>query len=140
MTRRRPLSDIEELLNRLTEELDEGLRSDLTLHDVTVDVVDRGDAFLVTADLPGFERDDLAVELVDDRLRIQGERTGERDEEDLTGRYIRRERTREDVSRSVTLPEKVDSSAVSATFSRGVLEVTLPKAADIDEGQEIEIE
>jgi HSP20 family protein len=140
MTRRRPLSDIEELLDRLTDELDEGLSTDLALHDVPVDVVDRGDAFLVSAELPGFIRDELTVELVDNRLRIEGERSTGENDEDLTGRYIRRERTRESVTRSITLPEKVDETAVSATFDQGVLSVTLPKAADVEDGQEIEIE
>lgn len=140
MTRRRPLSDIEELLDRLTDELDDGLGADLALHDVPVDVVDRGDAFLVSAELPGFAEDELTVELIDDRLRIEGERSTAESDEDLTGRYIRRERTRETVTRSITLPEKVDESAVSATFDQGVLKVTLPKAADVDDGQEIEID
>lgn len=140
MTRRRPLSDIEEILDRLTDELDEGLGADLALHDVPVDVVDRGDAFLVSAELPGFDRDDLTVELIDDRLRIEGERSSEEDVEDLTGRYTRRERTRGAVTRSITLPEKVDESAVAATLDKGVLKVTLPKAADVEEGQEIEID
>lgn len=140
MTRRRPLSDIEELLDRLTDELDDGLGADLALHDVPVDVVDRGDAFLVTAELPGFGEDELTVELIDDRLRIEGERSSGEEDEDLTGRYIRRERTRETVTRSITLPEKVDESAVSATFDQGVLTVTLPKAADVEDGQEIEID
>lgn len=140
MTRRRPLSDIEELLDRLTDELDDGLGADLALHDVPVDVVDRGDAFLVSAELPGFAEDELTVELIDDRLRIEAERSTAENDEDLTGRYIRRERTRETVTRSITLPEKVDESAVSATFDQGVLKVTLPKAADVDDGQEIEID
>lgn len=139
MARRRPLSDIEELLDRLTDELDDGIGSDLQLHEVPVDVVDRGDAFLVRAELAGFDRDQLTVELLDDRLRIAGERATEL-EEDLTGRYIRRERSEEAVTRSISLPEKVDEDAVSATFSNGLLEVTLPKAADAGQGQEIDIE
>lgn len=139
MTRRRPLSDIEEVLDRLTDELDDGIGSDLQLHEVPVDVVDRGDAFLVRAELAGFDREQLTVELLDDRLRIAGERASEV-EEDLTGRYIRRERSEESVTRSISLPEKVDEDAVSATFSNGLLEVTLPKAADAGQGQEIDIE
>lgn len=138
MTRRRPLSDIEELLDRLTEELDDGLGADLTLTEIPLDIVDRGDAFLVRAELAGYSSDDLEVELHDNQLRIEAKREGEAEE--LTGRYVRRERHEGAVSRSITLPEAVDETAVSATFERGLLEITLPKAADVGEGHTIEID
>lgn len=138
----RRLSEVEELLDRLTEELESGLGAELPLREVPVDVVDRGDAFLVTAELPGFTREQLTVELRGGRLRIAGEREAdvEADEEDLTGRFVRRERRRESVTRTVPLPEEVDESAVTATYGQGILEVTLPKAADAGEGHQIEIE
>ncbi|MFB6111302.1 MAG: Hsp20/alpha crystallin family protein [Halobacteriaceae archaeon] len=140
MSRRRPLSDIEELLDRVTDELDEGLGSDLGLREVPVDVLDRGDAFLVRVEVPGFTEEDIHVELRDNRLLVEGERATEEAEGDLTGRYIRRERRTESVNRTITLPEEVDAEAVSASLREGLLEVTLPKAADVGEGHTIDID
>lgn len=106
-----------------------------------VDVVDEGDAFVVVADLPGFERDDVDLQLRDDRLRLEASR--EHDEETATetadGRYVRRERARQSVARTVRLPEPVAADGVSATLTNGVLRVTLPKA-ERDEGHRIEVE
>ena len=92
----------------------------------SIDVADRGDEFVVTADLPGYRKADIDVTLRGDRLQIRGERE-EASEEGEEGRYIRKERRHESVSRSVSLPSEVDEESVSAQYRNGVLTVTLPK-------------
>ena len=92
-----------------------------------VDVADRGDELVVTADLPGFRTDDVEVTVQGEQLRISAERDEEREESDEDGHYIRKERRHESVSRSVTIPEEVDESNATAEFQNGVLTVTLPK-------------
>ena len=101
-----------------------------------VDVADRGDELVVTADLPGFTTEEIDLTLRGDELRIDAEREREREESggeagdagaDET-RYIRKERRHQSVSRAVTLPEEVDEENVSAEYRNGVLTVTLPKA------------
>ena len=104
---------------------------------IAVDVADHDDEFVVTADLPGFDKDDIDVNLADRTLRIDADH--EEAETEESAEYLRRERTRQSLSRSVTLPETVDEEGIAATFTNGVLTVTLPKR-DAEGGKRIEIE
>lgn len=84
----------------------------------------RGDKLVVRADLPGLKKDDVKVEVFDNMLTISGERKDEHTEE--RDDYYRSERSYGEFHRSLQLPEGVDAGQVEATFSDGVLEVTLP--------------
>lgn len=98
--------------------------------DISMDVADQGDEYVVTADLPGFEKEDIDVTLQGDQLRIEAEHSSETEEGDESdGEYLRKERRHQSTSRSVSLPEEVDEESVSAQYRNGVLTVTLPKAA-----------
>ncbi|MFB6206821.1 MAG: Hsp20/alpha crystallin family protein [Haloglomus sp.] len=103
-----------------------------------VDVAEQDGEFVVTCDLPGFEKDDIDLRVTDHTLHLHAEHTTEEavEEED----YLHRERKRTDVSRSISLPEDVDEAAVSATHEDGVLTVRLPKAREeADEAHEVPI-
>ncbi len=102
--------------------------------EVSVDVADRDDEYVATADLPGFAEDDIEVTIRDDVLRIEAEHeeSTAADEDTDEGRYIRRERRHQSASRSVTLPEPVEAASATARYHNGVLTVTLPKAGDQD--------
>ena len=118
----------------------EGLQppSELSTGTVLVDVEDQAEAFVVTADLPGFDREDIDLNLRDDTLELSASQ--ETTEETDTGTYVRRERRRSDVSRSVYLPDPVVAEETSATYENGVLTVTLPKATpEEDEGTDIPV-
>ena len=105
-----------------------------------IDVADHGEELVVTADVPGFEKDDIDVTLRGETLRISAEQQQESEEGDGDGQYIRKERRHKSVSRSVTLPEEVDEENVSAEYHNGVLTVTLPKlSAGEGESQHIDI-
>lgn len=104
---------------------------------IAVDVADSDEEFVITADLPGLSKDDIDVSLADRTLKIEADYEGDEDEESAD--YLRRERNRQPVSRSLTLPEPVEEEGISATFKQGVLTVTLPKRGT-DGGQHIEIE
>ncbi|WP_379796949.1 Hsp20/alpha crystallin family protein [Haloplanus sp. GCM10025708] len=106
---------------------------------MSIDLEDRDDEFVVTADLPGFDKDDIDVQLTDDTLEIHADHEEEHEEEQ-EGRYIRQERTRRSMSRSIRLPEAVDKSEVTAEYDNGVLTVTLPKATPSEGGEQVEIE
>jgi HSP20 family protein len=134
MRRDNPFEKIEEMLERMDQELGSdplGMTAS-----VAVDVRDRGDAFVVTADLPGFSKDDIEVTLADRTLRIEADHESEVSTE---GEYVRRERRHESASRSVGLPEAVAEEGIEATYSNGVLAVTLPKR-DAEGGTRIDIE
>jgi len=92
-----------------------------------LDVSETKDAMIVTAELPGLDAEDIAVELTGDLLTLKGEK--EKKTEGKEERYHRLERTHGAFLRSVRLPMTVDGSKVTATFKNGVLVVTLPKTA-----------
>lgn len=105
---------------------------------LSVDLADHEDSFEVTADLPGYEREDIDLSVADRTLRISAERDESTEEGD--GNYLRRERRRQSVSRSLSLPEEVAEEEASATYTNGVLTVTLPKAATDEDSRSIDIE
>lgn len=97
---------------------------DQTLVKLKVDLEDRGEDFLLTADLPGFSKDEIHVEVDEDILTIEAERKEESQKEDKN--YICKER------RSHSFVRKFDVSGVkvsdiSGKFENGVLELELPK-------------
>ena len=81
---------------------------------------------IVTAELPGIVLDDLDITVVGDTLTIKGSRT--RDEIGEGATYHRRERGFGRFTRVVQLPFRVESEQVEATFSMGILSITLPRA------------
>jgi len=103
---------------------------------IPVDVLDRGDEFVVRADLPGYDHEDVEVTLSDaTRLRIEAEREADPAE----GTFVRRERRQGRSGRTVTLPEAVDEDATGATYDAGVLEITLGKRSAGTEGTDIPV-
>jgi HSP20 family protein len=105
---------------------------------MATDVKDTDDEFVVTVDVPGFERDDIDVRVADDVLRIEAER--EEAEADEDEQYVRRERTARSVHRSITFPTPVETKDVDATLTNGVLSIVVPKAQPLEEGTTIDIE
>ena len=93
-----------------------------------VDMCEGDQAFTLTAELPGFSKDDVQVELKDNRLTLKGERKRETDVQET--QYRRRERVYGTFERSIMLPGEVDADKAEATFKDGVLKLTLPKAEE----------
>ncbi|SFR91617.1 HSP20 family protein [Halomicrobium zhouii] len=144
MSRRTPFDDIERLIDRMGEQFEDasrqwgGLNPQQLSGASSIDVVDRGDAFDVRADLPGFEPDDVDFRVVDQTLHLDAARSDEVSTED--GEFVHQERTSKSISRRVRLPEPVDADDVTATLEQGVLSVTIPKAAPDSTGHSIDIE
>jgi HSP20 family protein len=90
-----------------------------------VDMVDRDGEVVVRAELPGVKKDDLEVTLSEHTVTIEAHTTSEKKEEKED--YYRREMSRGDFQRTLTLPTGVDEAKATATFADGVLELTLPK-------------
>ena len=91
----------------------------------SMDLVEAEDHFVLKADLPGLSEDDVSIEVRDNALTISGERKAEHEQRERG--WYRVERSFGRFSRSLTLPEGVDAGAISASFDRGVLSVTIPK-------------
>lgn len=90
-----------------------------------VDVYEDGGNICVKADLPGFSKKDIEVKLIDNILEITGEKKAEEkvDKRD----YLRFERSYGKFSRTLRLPEGLDSEHVIANFNDGVLEIKVPR-------------
>ena len=130
MDRRSPFDELESLLERLDTARSMG--------EPAADVRDAGEQFEVVVDLPGFESDDIEVEVQSRTVRIDAAHQESADEEGAD--YVRQERSKRSVSRGLTLPEDVDEDGASADFSNGVLTVTLPKAHAAEDSTSIDVE
>jgi HSP20 family protein len=91
-----------------------------------INIYDDSESFIVRAELPGVQSDDIDIQVTGKTLNIKGNRKIEPVEERFS--YHRRERNWGDFRRAVDLPEPVDSEKVMANFNNGVLEVLLPRA------------
>lgn len=93
----------------------------------STDVIDKGDHYLLQAELPGFDKEDIHIDLADDTLTISAQHSEERDENE--GRkhdYIRRERRFSSYRRSFYV-QGVTPEDIDASYKNGILEVAFPK-------------
>ncbi|HXH08499.1 MAG TPA: Hsp20/alpha crystallin family protein [Alphaproteobacteria bacterium] len=90
-----------------------------------VDIYETDTALVMKAELPGFSKDDIQIELKDNTLVIRGER--KREDEVKEGSFHRMERVYGAFQRSFLLPTTVDQGKVQAVYKDGVLELRLPK-------------
>ncbi len=89
-------------------------------------IVEREQEFELLLLAPGYTKQDLTLNVEDDLLTISAEKKDEALQENE--RYTRREFSHSAFSRSFTLPDTVDSTAIEASYSDGVLSVRIPKA------------
>jgi HSP20 family protein len=90
-----------------------------------VDIYETDTALVMKAELPGFSKDDIQIELKENSLVIKGER--KREDEVKEGSYHRTERVYGAFQRSFLLPTTVDQGKVQAVYKDGLLELRLPK-------------
>ena len=93
---------------------------------IRTDIRDDSDKFVLEAELPGFKKEDINIDLTDEMLTLSAEHKTETDEKDKEGRYIRRERSYGSYKRSFDL-SGIDASAVTAEYKNGILTLDLPK-------------
>ncbi len=93
-----------------------------------VNMYEKGDNIVIDAELPGIKKEDIDVTVEDHQLTLRGERNEEKEtkKED----YYRKERLYGSFTRSFTLPSNVAADKVDATYTDGVLHVTLPKTEE----------
>lgn len=90
-----------------------------------VDIIEKDNAYEVTADLPGLDEKSIEVKVSDGSMTIKGEKQEEKEEKKKD--YYLRERHFGSFERSFAVPESVDADKIEASFKKGVLTVTLPK-------------
>ena len=105
-----------------------------------VDVREDEDEVLVVADLPGVERENITVRLLNPvELEISSERRFERSETGDAGQIVRQERSFGYMTRVVPLPHEVTAEGARSSFKNGVLELRLRKST-VERGERIPIE
>lgn len=93
--------------------------------EMRTDILDKGDHFLLQADLPGFTKEDIHISLNGDTLTVSAEHNDEKEEKDNS--FIRRERRYGSYARSYDV-SGIHTQDISAAYNNGVLELRLPKA------------
>ena len=98
-------------------------------------------ALLMTAELPGLDKNDVKIDINDNVLTLHGEKKSEHTEKDEKKEFFLEERNYGMFERSFTLPPTVNVDKVGAQFEKGVLKITLPKSEVMKpRGREIAIE
>ena len=104
------------------------------------DISETADGYKLEADLPGFCKEDIHIDIDDDILSIHAEHKDSKGEKDDKGDYIRRERYYGSYSRSFNVSE-IDVEGIKAAYENGVLTLTMPKKAPAKpESKHLEIE
>lgn len=92
------------------------------------DIKDNGDSYELTAEMPGFDKDDIHIDIEDGYLIIKAEHKDESGDKDDKGNYIRRERFYGSYQRSFDITG-VDADKIEASYKNGVLSLNMPKKA-----------
>ena len=112
--------------------------SSAALPDFRTDIRDAGDRFVLEAELPGFSKEDIKLDVKDGILTISAQHSAE--QKAGKGNYIRRERRYGSFSRSFDI-SGIDEAGITAAYNNGILELNLPKAVPVvPEAKRIAIE
>ena len=104
------------------------------------DIKDEGDFYVLEADLPGFDKNDIHLDLSDNTLTINAERHSEHEENDKKGKYVHVERSYGKYSRQFDV-SSIDTDKIKAKYENGVLRLTMPKKQEtLPESHRLEIE
>ena len=90
------------------------------------DIKDEGDKFVIEADMPGFNKDDIKVDLNGDVMTISAERHSEHEDKEKKGKYIRCERSYGMYRRQFDVSE-INVEGIDGKYENGVLTLELPK-------------
>ena len=93
-----------------------------------VDLYETPSEYVLTAELPGLTRDQIAIHAEEMRITIRGARTSSPGREIPCEHFHRVERGHGQFSRAFALPEPIDVEAITADLKDGVLTVTIPKS------------
>lgn len=104
----------------------------------TVEISQRGNEMVICVDLPGLTKDDVQLQVHDDKLTIEGERREDTSSQTAQG-YHRTERSYGQFYRAIPLPEGVDGHAAQARMRDGVLEIVVPIQNQQRKGARLEI-
>ena len=94
--------------------------------DLRIDISEKEECYVLEADLPGFSKEDIHIDLEGAYMTVRAERSSPKNEDEQNGRYLRSERVFGAVERTFEL-SGVDTDRLQATYDNGVLTVRMPK-------------
>ncbi|MBD3248441.1 Hsp20 family protein [Candidatus Woesearchaeota archaeon] len=97
----------------------------LEVKEPSVDIENKKDEIIVTADLPGVDKKDIDVAVEEDRVVLKAEKKEEKEKKKKE--YYRQERSYRSFYRTVPLPDEIIPEKAKSKFDNGVLKLTLPK-------------
>ena len=111
----------------------------MNVPDFRMDLREEEDEFVMEADLPGYSREAIGIEVEGGYMTIRAER-GSKEEAEEGGKYLRAERNAGMLERTFTL-SGVDSDKMSASYENGVLTIRMPKKkSDLPKKRTLEIQ
>jgi HSP20 family protein len=124
---------IQSLQNDMNRIFDEFFRGDILANDSflmrdwspAVDIVENNDSYLLKAELPGMNKDDVKITLENNLLTIRGEKKNEYEKKE--GNYHQVERSYGSFERTFTIPGSVKANDIDAQYKDGILSLMLPK-------------
>lgn len=110
------------------------------LAEFKTDVTDEGDHYLLEADLPGFDKNDINLDITGDTLTVHAERRSRIEEKDKKDKVIRMERSYGSYSRQFDV-SGIDTDKIKAKYDNGVLKIEMPKKESVlPKAKRLEIE
>jgi HSP20 family protein len=101
----------------------------------SINITENKDNYLVEVAAPGLKKEDFNIQMNGNLLVISSEKEAETKEGGQGDNYRRREYNYSSFSRSLTLPDHVDSTRINARYNDGILNVTIPKKSGSDQQQ-----
>ena len=96
------------------------------------DIRDEDGKYLIDIDLPGYEKDNIKIEIENGYLTVQASMNSEK-EEKKKGKFVRRERYEGTCSRSFYIGDDIKSEEIKANFKNGILTLAIPKKEEQEE-------
>jgi HSP20 family protein len=126
----RNLSSLQDQVNQLLDATapSRSENSAMTAWAPSVDIYETENELVLRADLPGIEEKDIDIRVENNMLTVRGERRF--DQQVKEDNYLRIERTYGSFSRSFALPNTVNTEAIKADYTNGVLKIEMPKRAE----------
>ena len=132
-----PFSEMEEMERRF---FNNDFFTGRGLAEFKTDITDEGDYYELKADLPGFKKEDISLNLDGDTLPIQAQRHSEHEDQEKKGKYVCCERSYGSYSRSFDV-SSVRAEGITAAYDNGVLTLKLPKkTVEVSSSRQINIE
>jgi len=138
-----PIASFQRAINSLFDDFFKGfdvasVEEKLGSFNPKIDMTEDEKELQITAELPGIDEKDIEVSLLKNVLTISGEKSREKEEKSKESYFM--ERSYGSFKRSIQLPAEVEQEKIDAAFKKGILTISLPKAAkEVPEQKKIHI-